>query len=268
MKEKAWRNRSFSIYLGKEEPENTNKIFEIGIVISGVKTCQINDVHHQIKEREVFFLMPYDSYWNDYTYHQEQKTISILFSKKWIESFLADDLGMLNQRARVASFSENDWEQMLFLCEQLIKEQELRDRYSEKVEKIYLHNIIILFMRNLKEEAPIYAEELSLMKKSREYIRKHFKEQITLDDVATYTGYTNAYFSRKFHAVFGESYKSYLIRLRCEYAQEMLTNTNLSVTEICYKSGFASISNFQKSFKEICGVTPKAWRKKQTRREQ
>ena len=267
MKEKIWKNCSFSIYLGKKELENTNKIFEIGIVISGVKICQINDVHHQINEREMFFLMPYDSYWNDYTCHQEQKTISILFDEKWIENFLADDLGMLNQRARVASFSENDWEQILFLCERLMKEQEFCDKYSENVEKNYLHNMIILFMRNLKEEAPLYTEELLLMRKSKEYIREHFKEQITLDDVAAYTGYTNAYFSRKFHAVFGESYKSYLIRLRCEYAQEILANTNLSVTDVCYKSGFASISNFQKSFKRVCGLTPKTWRNKQNKQE-
>ena len=58
----------------------------------------------------------------------------------------------------------------------------------------------------------------------------------------------------------GTSPMSYLAKLRLDYAQKMLLSTKLTVTEICFASGFTSLSNFLKAFKNRFGVSPSGMR--------
>lgn len=78
--------------------------------------------------------------------------------------------------------------------------------------------------------------------------------------VAAVAHISPAHFSRCFRAVFGESPHHYLQRRRVERSMFLLRETRRTVTEICFDVGFSSLGTFSRTFREIVGQTPTAYR--------
>lgn len=125
--------------------------------------------------------------------------------------------------------------------------------------------IINLLAVSLIRELPDKRQELSGQKAGLHgcvgYIRKHFREALTLESVAGTFNVTPNHFCRVFRQLTGITFKEYLLRLRLEYAMQQLTQTDQSVTEICMESGFNSPSYFSKTFRERFGCAPSAVRR-------
>ena len=92
------------------------------------------------------------------------------------------------------------------------------------------------------------------------YITEHYQAKVTLDDLATITYTNKCYLVSLFKKVTGLTPIQYLIQHRVNQACALL-QTNMSVTEICYKCGFTELTNFLVRFKKITGVTPSEFRK-------
>src|SRR3712207_4644759 len=71
---------------------------------------------------------------------------------------------------------------------------------------------------------------------------------------------SQAHFIRTFRATFGETLHRYLQRRRVERAMFLLRTTDRSVTEICFDVGFASLGTFSRTFRDIVGASPSAYR--------
>lgn len=67
-------------------------------------------------------------------------------------------------------------------------------------------------------------------------------------------------FSKIFNERFGQSIKSYLNRIRVKKAAELLRNRDLSIGDIAFSVGFESVEHFNRVFKEIYGISPRAYR--------
>lgn len=92
------------------------------------------------------------------------------------------------------------------------------------------------------------------------YIDKHYTENLSLDMVASYSGFSKYHFTRLFKQYTNFTYYEYLVFRRLKTAEELLTQPNLSVTEIALQSGFSSISSFNRIFKQKKGCTPSEYR--------
>ncbi|MCR5418351.1 MAG: AraC family transcriptional regulator [Lachnospiraceae bacterium] len=92
------------------------------------------------------------------------------------------------------------------------------------------------------------------------YIAEHFTEQITLNQVAEYVGFSKYYFERIFKQFTDMTFYQYLIQKRISFAQELLTNRSLSVTEIAMQTGFSSSAAFARAFRQATGYAPSEFR--------
>lgn len=92
------------------------------------------------------------------------------------------------------------------------------------------------------------------------YIHNHFQDDIRLKDVTNISNMTKAAFCRYFKKVTGKTFVTYLNEYRVGHACKLLIQTNYTATEICYKSGFNSVSNFNKQFKNITATSPIKYR--------
>lgn len=92
------------------------------------------------------------------------------------------------------------------------------------------------------------------------YLHSHYFETVTLDTLAALTHLSRNYFSELFRASTGSTFKKYLIELRLRQACRLLANTDMSVTDVCYASGFDSFSNFMRTFKGRYKITPLGFR--------
>ena len=93
-----------------------------------------------------------------------------------------------------------------------------------------------------------------------EYISDHFAEEITLEDIASYAGFSKFHFSRIFTEYTGETFYQYLQQKRINYAQTLLSNPSLSITDVAYQSGFTSSTAFTRVFRKSTGFTPSQFR--------
>lgn len=91
----------------------------------------------------------------------------------------------------------------------------------------------------------------------REVMETHFKEPLRLSDYARLCGRSLASFKRDFSKEYGESPGEWLVSNRLDYAADLLRSSDLSVTEVCFESGFGDLSNFIRAFGRHFDKTPK-----------
>jgi len=97
-----------------------------------------------------------------------------------------------------------------------------------------------------------------------DYISKNFKNPITLEEVAAMIPMSQAAFCRFFKSKTNRTLTDFIKEIRIGHAAKLLLSGDHNVSEACYDSGYNNISNFNKHFREIKGVSPKEFIKKYT----
>jgi AraC-like DNA-binding protein len=97
--------------------------------------------------------------------------------------------------------------------------------------------------------------------RARDAIDRTYAEHLDVPAVAAVAHVSEAHFIRSFRATFGETPHRYLQRRRVERAMFLLRQTDQSVTDICLDVGFASLGTFTRTFRDIVGETPTAFRR-------
>ena len=88
------------------------------------------------------------------------------------------------------------------------------------------------------------------------YIREHYADDLSLDDVSYRVNISPYYFSKLFKNETGMNFIDYLTEVRMEHAKELLSGSDRSVKEICRAVGYSDPNYFSRSFKKNVGVTP------------
>lgn len=94
-----------------------------------------------------------------------------------------------------------------------------------------------------------------------QYVNENYRERITLEGLSHELGVSKYYLSHIFSEKFEQNFSAYLSGIRLVEACNMLSSTNLSVTEISEEAGFESQRSFFRVFKEAYGVTPLNYRR-------
>lgn len=100
------------------------------------------------------------------------------------------------------------------------------------------------------------------MDKAFRYLNTHSREVIYLKDVARIAGMTASSFSRFYKQMTGKSFQHTLIEIRLLDACQELMATDHSISEVCFATGFNNLSNFNRQFKRVKGISPKVFRAK------
>lgn len=94
-----------------------------------------------------------------------------------------------------------------------------------------------------------------------QYIQAHIAEKLTVPQLTAQFGYTDYYFSRKFHAETGEHVLSYIKHAKIETAAFFLANTSMSIQEISDSLHFSNRNVFTNIFRQQMGCSPASYRK-------
>ncbi|MGN7456675.1 helix-turn-helix domain-containing protein [Paenibacillus pasadenensis] len=98
------------------------------------------------------------------------------------------------------------------------------------------------------------------MQKAVEYLQEHYAEDVNMAVVSNHISLNYTYFSQAFKEHTGESFSSYLRKLRLNRAKDLLSSSDLKVYEISAQSGFDNVKHFTRVFKEAEGITPLEFR--------
>ena len=100
------------------------------------------------------------------------------------------------------------------------------------------------------------------VQRAKEYIAKHYMQDISIQELADMVCMNVDSFSRFFRNKTGRTPNRYLIDYRLGIAARMLLTTQLSVAEIGYSCGFNTLSHFNRLFRESKGCTPSEFRER------
>ena len=102
--------------------------------------------------------------------------------------------------------------------------------------------------------------DLDHLEDVRLFIDEHCEQPLTLDALAARAYLSRYHFIRLFRRRYFETPHRYLTRKRLEKAKELLADSSLSVTDICFDVGFESIGSFSTLFHKSVGWTPSIYR--------
>ena len=102
-----------------------------------------------------------------------------------------------------------------------------------------------------------FATKMSLL----EYVQEHFRSNtISLNTLAEEFGLSYTYASKSFKDETGESFSSYITKLRIAYVKQKLETTDEQIKTIVLDSGYVDVANFMRKFKQVEGMTPGQYR--------
>ncbi|MDD6994640.1 MAG: AraC family transcriptional regulator [Candidatus Borkfalkiaceae bacterium] len=92
------------------------------------------------------------------------------------------------------------------------------------------------------------------------YIDQYFMTDITIDELAKESGYSPDHFRFLFKKQTNTTPKKYILNKRLKLAKKLLKESDLSITEICFRCGFESYSQFMTFFRTRANFTPNEYR--------
>lgn len=95
-----------------------------------------------------------------------------------------------------------------------------------------------------------------------DYIQKHYSEPLQLQTIAEQFGFSYTYLSNLFSEKSAETFTEYLNRIRIEKACEFLIQSDASISEIAWKTGYTDSSYFSRVFKKQTGMSPRTYRRR------
>ena len=106
----------------------------------------------------------------------------------------------------------------------------------------------------------VHAEEYPI-RLAIEYMKKHYAEKITLEDVAAHSGFNPTYFSEKFKEKTGKNFTDFLTEVRMEAAKELLRDSRKTIGQIGDAVGYKDAKYFSQQFTKCVGMKPTEYRK-------
>ncbi|QNG19905.1 helix-turn-helix transcriptional regulator [Rhodococcus triatomae] len=107
-----------------------------------------------------------------------------------------------------------------------------------------------------------HLRDLARLRRVRDRIDREYAQPLNVEALARDAHISAGHLSRQFRAAYGESPYSYLMTRRIERAMTLLRRGELSVTEVCFAVGCASLGTFSTRFTELVGMPPSVYRRR------
>lgn len=91
------------------------------------------------------------------------------------------------------------------------------------------------------------------------YVEEHYRENITIREIAREIGFNESYLSRYFHGTTGMNFRRYLNQYRVDYARRMIASGEKKISDIALESGFQNIRSFNRAFRDAMGESPSGY---------
>jgi AraC-like DNA-binding protein len=108
-----------------------------------------------------------------------------------------------------------------------------------------------------------HLRDLARLRRVRDRIDRDYAQPLDVEALASGVHMSAGHLSRQFKLAYGESPYSYLMTRRIERAMALLRRGDLSVTEVCFTVGCASLGTFTTRFTELVGMSPGTYRRQE-----
>ncbi|AEM74012.1 PocR ligand-binding domain-containing protein [Caldicellulosiruptor acetigenus] len=163
--------------------------------------------------------------------------------------------------------SEKMWEQIAKKLDgqqvdiQRVKESFFKLTFIDQEKLKSVLDMMHIVAKYIIDSEMIRISSLSSIERIIEYIKNHYMEEITLDDLAKMVYLSPTYLSYLFKKQLGVTFKEYLINIRLKKSKELIETTDLPIGEISKMVGIEDQNYFSRLFKRKYGVSPMNYKK-------
>lgn len=272
------KNRDFFITRLNQPsiPIHQHDFFEIVYVWRGEATHIANDKKMKIRAGDLFFMTRTDEH--GYEDCVDFEIVNILFTPAFLgkRSFDREEYqpffeAIVAEEKSLKGFfhvSLNGKADLIVrnLIGGMLQEFGRPDLGAEEMLRNSFRNVLILATRahngsGFDKPAARGTQKLQEnFRKAVDFIEANFDRAISLEEIAKVAGLNRTYFSEIFHRVMGRKLSNYLMDLRMFKAATLLKNSDLSIKETAYRSGFSDLRHFTRVFQKHYHCTPGKFR--------
>ena len=264
----------FSCIQTRKEPttEHSHDFVELVVILKGCGNFMIEDKVYQVGEGDLILLNPGTRH-RSLRSPQEaeyQTECYIGFTDVEIRGCRKGELPLFKDCQRIVRMPEALKKEIFALCREMERESSHCEIGRYFMLKSCLIRMICLIARFQKqeyeqEEKKRYAAQYEFksinkqyfVKKITEYMEEHYREKISLDQIAANMYLSSYYISKLFKSETGDTPINYLISLRMEKAKELLdTVPDCTIQNVAAAVGYEDAYHFSKLFKKYYGISP------------
>lgn len=234
-----------------------HEYYEMEVVLSGKGYQNLNGTLYPLEPGSVYFLTPID--FHEVVPNGEIEIANLSFD----EGILSPEMQVrfANRRSNIIFLADDQLSgQLQFLFQMLSGECTQEDTFSPQMRRNLLETLLVIILRHMQTPVHSYLPNAQIHE-AMQYLFCHFRERITLSQLAKKSGYTPNYFSKLFQDTCGIGFTDFLSNLRLNYAKMLLLSTDLSVADVADKSGFGTPSGLFRKFQKYYGRTPDSFRR-------
>ena len=262
---------SYSTAPGGYHPLHWHEEIELLYQLNGRSDIQIDGEKYQIQNK-LLTVIDSRQVHSIHTYSDTSMFICVHISKKLIEKYIPD-IDLYRIYCIPDDIPDSQFPEYLSVCRQMeallrlyITDKPAWQMESERIILQVLAQLIRHFSRkSAPDEIGLSSADRTSFNRIRDvitYVEEHFREPISLQDIAGHLGLGREYFCRFFKKNMGMSFLRYLNEVRISHVYRDLEQTDAPIAEIAEKNGFLNQKLFNRAFREVYGCTPSAVRRK------
>lgn len=229
--------------------------YELYYLLSGKTSYFVGDNIYHICEHTFVFIPKGVIHKTDNTLSPSNERILVDFDASLIDSNIKPIVDELS-KCTVITIPQHKIVHVETLLFKIEAEAEKKYRFSDIMIKLYIKELLVLISRYKDTEPPKLSSVDSTIDSIAEYIRTNYSQNITLDILCEKFNVSKYYLSRRFKEICGIGLIEYLNSVRITNAEQLLRNSDMSVSDIAYHCGFNDSNYFAAVFKKLKGISP------------
>lgn len=273
----------FKIFFSRTEPgqrkhriEHHHSEFEISLIVSGECQWCVNDKNYHGTGGDIYLFGSNENhYMTEIIGTEPLLLLNIRFESRFIWSpggdrFNLRYLEIFLSHARTFSNEIPNTEAVASSVAKLMQEiyEECQNREPEYKLVVKAKLLLILAalgryygIAQLPSAPHASKQHLKQLDNAVSFINSNLTRDLSLETIAREAGMSKSYFSTIFKKMNGISVWDYITRKRVELAMCFLRESDMPIIELAESCGFSSISNFNRCFRQVTGISPSAYRK-------
>ncbi len=238
---------------------------EISYVLQGTYEAVTTDFSYILNERDMVVIAPYDIHM---LHKKNPNDTGIILTLHIDFSRMADSMvGDLHTGFRTAVCTETRNREVY--CRLRNKLGELASELMNQSNDLYHMNVIMMEILRITsspksfsvDDLPLHTDYHENYMKAIKYVDRHYKENLTLGEIANQLSFSTSYTSKLMKRYTGIPFVKYLAYVRVRASLEALLEGRESIEKIALDYGMPSSKAYTEVFRELYGIVPSAYRK-------
>ncbi len=240
-----------------------HEYFEVEFICGGEGSHHYNQSVTTLHRGSAYFIRPVDFHDVVAKENTPLRLYHIAFDSPALSPEVTDLITATGGMISV-QFTEEESDFIEAQCAFLLHQFQKRPPGSRYAIRAGVEQLLLMLLQRSEEYSREGEEWVSpLMQQIITYIRFHFRSPLHLYDLAKLFHLSTNYLGELFYTTIGVRFQEYLTEVRLEYARTLLLTTELTVSQVCFESGFHTVSHFIGCFRKKYNTTPGMMRKKE-----